>query len=116
MTDVKGVLGMLELVLRVFKAVAVVETWVLKVGQGWRKGKVLLGTRSWGPPSFLFSLGVWSRAGRSASSEAGPRQDALLGMMPFAFANVLRMWAISVESACYHKVQLRSLLHHVKGT
>ena len=54
--------------------------------------------------------------GRSASSKAGARQNALLGMMPFGFANALRMWAISVESACYHKVQLRSLLHHVKGT
>lgn len=55
-------------------------------------------------------------AGRSASSKAGAHQNALLGMMPFGFANALRMWAISVESACYHKVQLRSLLHHVKGT
>ena len=53
-------------------------------------------------------------AGRNASSKAGAQQNALFGMMPFAFANALRMWAISVESACYHKVQLRSLLHHVQ--
>lgn len=58
-TDLKRVLDMLELVLRVFNCSCSSGNLGPEGGQGWRKGKVLLGTQSWAPllPLFNWSVG-----------------------------------------------------------